>query len=226
MGEYINLLFKTIILYFFLIIVLRIMGKRELGELSLFDVAVIFIISEILSISISNTSKSILFSIIPIIIIVFLELIVSKICFRNEKIRNLIYGKSIVIIENGKINVELMIKERYNINDLLNQLHEHNIASPSEIKFAILESNGKISIFDKNSIVKWPEPIIKDGKINYELIKKLKINKEKLIKEINNRGYYVEKILICILLEDDLYIQEKMFFNNKWIIDNNNNNRN
>ena len=163
MNDYVNIIIKTFILYFFLILVLKVMGKREIGELSLFDVAVIFIISEILSISISNPSKSILFSIIPIIVIVLLEIVISKICFKFEKIRNLIYGKPEIIIINGKLNMELMSKERYNINDLINQLHEQQIATPNEVKFAILENNGKITVFDYNSNIKWPEPIIKDG---------------------------------------------------------------
>ena len=83
MDIYINVLIKTFVLYFFLIFVLRTMGKREIGELSLFDVAVIFIISEILSISISDPNKSILLSIIPIVVIVLLEIIISKICYKK-----------------------------------------------------------------------------------------------------------------------------------------------
>ena len=88
------------------------MGKREIGELSLIDIAVIFIISEILSISISDSKKSIFLSIIPICVIFILEIIISKLCFKNEKIRDLIYGKSEIIICKGKINVKIMEKER------------------------------------------------------------------------------------------------------------------
>lgn len=216
MNDYINIILKTFILYFFLIIVLRIMGKREIGELSIFDIAVIFIISEILSISISNPSKSILFSIIPIIIIVILEIIMAKICFKNEKIRNFINGKSEIIIINGKLNTELMKKERYNLNDLINQLHDKDIASPEEVKFAILESNGKITIIKKDSNIKWPEPIIKDGKYNDHVIKKLNINIKKLNNELFKRGYTsIDKILLCFLLEDGLSIIEQIFFDNK-----------
>lgn len=221
MNDYVNIIIKTFILYFFLILVLKVMGKREIGELSLFDVAVIFIISEILSISISNPSKSILFSIIPIIVIVLLEIIISKICFKFEKIRNLIYGKPEIIIINGKLNMELMSKERYNINDLINQLHEQKIATPNEVKFAILENNGKITVFDYNSNIKWPEPIIKDGKIMTNVIKILNIDIDKLYNELRKRGYRsIKNILLCYVLEDDLYIQEKMFSNKKWINDN------
>lgn len=213
MNEYVNILVKTFILYFFLIFVLRLMGKREIGELSLFDVAVIFIISEILSISITNSERSILFSILPIFVIVVLEIVVSKLCYKFEAIRNLINGKSEIIIIHGVLNIELMKKERYNINDVINQLHDQNIATPKEVKFAILESNGKIRAFKNDSPIKWPEPIIQDGKIKKEVIKKLNINLEKLYKEINKRGYNdIKNILLCYLLEDDLYIQEKIFF--------------
>ena len=214
MNEYLNIIIKTFILYFFLIITLKIMGKREIGELSLFDVAVIFIISEILSISISNPSKSILVSIIPILVIVILEILISRICYKSEKIRNLIYGKPEIIIINGKLNLELMNKERYNINDLINQLHEQNIYSPSEVKFAVLETNGKITVLKKGSNIKWPEPIIKDGKLKTDVVKILKIDIKKFNNELRRRGYISYKnILLCYVLENDLYIQEKMFSN-------------
>ena len=216
MDIYINIIIKTFILYFFLIFVLRTMGKREIGELSLFDIAVIFIISEILSISISDPKKSILLSIVPIIIIVLLEIIISKICYKNEKLRDIIYGKAEIIIINGKININIMKKDRYNLDDLISQLHANNIASPLEVKFAILEANGKLTVFKKGSNILWPEPIIKDGKLIKSVVNKLNVNINKFNNELSKRGINDYKdILICYLLEEDLYIQEKIFSNKK-----------
>ncbi len=218
MDIYINVLIKTFVLYFFLIFVLRTMGKREIGELSLFDVAVIFIISEILSISISDPNKSILLSIIPIVVIVLLEIIISKICYKNEKIRDIIYGKAEILIINGKIDVNVMKKDRYNLDDLISHLHANNIASPLEVKFAILEANGKLTVFKKDSKILWPEPIIKDGKLIQTVVNKLNINLDKFNNELFKRGFNDYKdILICYLLENDLYIQKKMLTNKKWI---------
>ena len=218
MDIYINVLIKTFVLYFFLIFVLRTMGKREIGELSLFDVAVIFIISEILSISISDSNKSILLSIVPIIVIVLLEIIISKICYKNEKIRDIIYGKAEILIINGKIDVNVMKKDRYNLDDLISHLHANNIASPLEVKFAILEANGKLTVFKKDSKILWPEPIIKDGKLIQTVVNKLNINLDKFNNELFKRGFNDYKdILICYLLENDLYIQKKMFTNKKWV---------
>lgn len=216
MDIYINVLIKTFVLYFFLIFVLRTMGKREIGELSLFDVAVIFIISEILSISISDPNKSILLSIIPIVVIVLLEIIISKICYKNEKIRDIIYGKAEILIINGKIDVNVMKKDRYNLDDLISHLHANNIASPLEVKFAILEANGKLTVFKKDSKILWPEPIIKDGKLIQTVVNKLNINLDKFNNELFKRGFNDYKdILICYLLENDLYIQKKMLMNKK-----------
>ena len=109
-----------------------------------------------------------------------------------------------------------MNKERYNLNDLINQLHEQNVYSPSEVKFAILESNGKITVFNKENNIKWPEPIIKDGKLNKNIVKILNIDLNKFNKELKNRGFSsYQNILLCYVLEDDLYIQEKMPSNKK-----------
>lgn len=216
MEIYINVLIKTFILYFFLIFVLRTMGKREIGELSLFDVAVIFIISEILSISISDPNKSILLSIVPILVIVLLEIVISKICYKNEKLRDIIYGKSEIIIINGKINIDVMKKDRYNLDDLISHLHANNIASPLEVKFAILEANGKLTVFKKESNILWPEPIIKDGKLIKSVVSKLNINIDKFNNELLKKGINdYKEVLICYLLENDLYIQKKMLTNKK-----------
>ena len=129
--------------------------------------------------SIEEQERSILESIIPITELVIIEIILSFITIKNSKIKNIIDGKPILIINNGKINKKVMKKIRYTLDDLLLELRELNINNLKDVKYAILENNGKLTAF-KNS--NYPLPIIMDGKVDNESLKN--INKDqKWIKE-------------------------------------------
>ena len=111
---------KTVLFYILLIFILRIMGKREVGELSIFDIVVFFLISELFSLAIDNDTKliNVLF---PIALIVILQLLTSFLALKSEKFRDLIDGKPVVLIKNGVINQKELRKQRYNIDDLFLQ---------------------------------------------------------------------------------------------------------
>lgn len=176
---------KTILFYILLIFILRIMGKREVGELSIFDVVVFFLISELFSLAIDDDTK-LISVIVPIGIIVFLQLITSKVALINEKFRKLIDGEPVIIIENGIINQKELKRHRYSIDDLYLQLRENGVDSFNNIKFAILETNGKLSIILKeNSNLKSPFPLIKDGILNKKLLKTINIDESWIIKEMS-----------------------------------------
>lgn len=176
---YISIIIKTLILYIFIIISYRIMGKKEMGNLSIIDFIVSILIAEMAAMSIEEQERSILESIIPITELVIIEIILSFITIKNSKIKNIIDGKPILIINNGKINKKVMKKIRYTLDDLLLELRELNIDSLKDVKYAVLENNGKLTAF-KNS--NYPLPIIMDGKVDNESLKN--INKDqKWIKE-------------------------------------------
>ena len=197
--EIIILIGKTIFCYFFLFLVLKIMGKREVGEISTFDMVVFFIISEIFSISISDINGSLLHSVIPIIIIVILQMLTAIITLKNKRIRKFIEGKPTYLIENGIINQKELTKNRYNLDDLLMQLRQNDIESPRDCAFALLEGNGTLTIVKKsNQKLLYPEPIISEGKINLIAIEKLNITQKELLLELTKAGYKsIDEILIC-----------------------------
>lgn len=207
--DYWIIISRTIIFYIVLILIMRLMGKREVGELSIFDIIVFFIISELLSISIENTDKSIFYTIVPIAIITTLQLFTSLICYKSNFIRTIIEGKPDMLIIDGKIITKNMRKQRYNLDDLLNQLHERDIKTPGEVKFAILESSGRLTVFKyENCNLKWPLPIIKDGKIEQDVMDRLKYTHGQLLNEL--RDYQisdVKEVLLCFVLDNGLSIQ-------------------
>ena len=133
-----------------IVIVYKIMGKREIGELSVIDLIVSLFIAELVAISIENYNESLFVSIVPIITIVLLQLLSSKISLKNKKARDILDGNPSVIINRGKVNFKEMLKQRYNIDDLLVQLRNQSIKSIEEVDYAILENNGKLSVFKKS----------------------------------------------------------------------------
>lgn len=191
---YLNMIYKTVVLYFFVAIVYRIMGKKEVGKLGIVDLIVSVLIAELAALSIESEDRSIFMSIVPIVILVAIQVILGFITLKNNKIRNLIDGTPATIINNGKVNFSLMSKMRYSLDDLISQLREQGIGSIEEVNYAILENNGKLSVFEKNT--DYPMPIILDGSIDY-----------KVLREINKDDKWVMKILKDkeIKLEDVFY---------------------
>ena len=213
-GEYMKYLiisFRSLFFYISIGVLYRLMGKREVAELSIMDLIVSFFIAQIASIAIENYDKSIFISILPIVILVTLQIISSKLEINSSKVRKIIDGDSSMIINQGKVNFKEMLKQRYNIEDLLGQLREQGIKSIEEVDYAILETNGKLSIFkkcdDKNST--YPLPLIIDGEIQNKTL--LNINKtvEWLEKELQIEDVIPQEVFYAFYKNKNLFIIKK-----------------
>ena len=212
MNVYLTVALKTILFLIVIIIIMKIMGKRELGQLNTFDIVVFFMISELFSLSIDNPDENVMQSLLPILIIFMVQIIISIVVLKNNKIRKIIEENPSFIINNGVIDQKKMKKLRYNTDDLMQQVRSHGVDNPSQILFAILESNGDLSIIEKgkeNS--KIPFPLIKDGYIDVKVMEILNKDRRWLLNKLKEKGYSNEKdIFLCILdNNDDLYIVEK-----------------
>ena len=149
--EYFTIIFRTLFFYFFIVFVYRIMGKREVGQLGIIDLIVSVLIAELVAISLDNTKDSIFMAIIPIILLVLCQIGMALLSLNKKSVREMFDGKPSVIINNGKIQIKEMVKQRYNLDDLLTQLREENFKSISEVDYAILETSGKLSVFKKEN---------------------------------------------------------------------------
>jgi len=143
------LILRTIILYFLTLLALKAMGKREVGQLQPFELVVILIISEMASISMQSNGLPILNSIIPIIIITLLQITLALLNLKSEKFRIIFCGKPTVLIKNGILQQDEMRRTRINLNDLSEELRNMGFFNIDDINYAILETNGKISILPK-----------------------------------------------------------------------------
>ena len=206
--EIIILISKTIFSYIFLLIILKIMGKREMSQVSIFDLVIFLIMSELFSLALNDIDSSILHFVIPVIIIVILELVSAFISMKSIKVRNFLEGKVSFIIYKGEIDYLEMKKNRFNISDLMLQLRNKDIQSPIEVEFAILEGNGILNIIKKKDLlVEYPDPLIIDGKVNEEALKKLSLNESFLYSELSKLNYTSpSQIFFAQYLKDGLFI--------------------
>lgn len=171
---------RTTFFYFFVAACYRLMGKREVGQLGIIDLIVSILIAELVAISIENTDKSILLTIMPISVLVIIEIVFAFISIKSRTFRTFITGKPSIIINHGKINYKEMIKQRYSLDDLLFSLRQKEIKSIEDVEYAFLETNGTLSIFKYNFLklnTNYPIALIIDGVIQTETLKNIKKNK-------------------------------------------------
>ena len=175
------------------------------------DFIVSIFITDMVAMSIENYKESIWISLIPIIILTTIQIVFSYVSMKNKTIKNVVDGKPSIIMKKGKINFEEMKIQRYGLEDLLSQLRELSVKSLEEVDYAILETNGKLSIFLKKDDKKriYPMPLIVDGEIEIETLKELNKNKEWLDKELRKKKVKLEDIFYCFYKNKKLYIIEK-----------------
>lgn len=140
---------RTILLYIVIILAIRIMGKRQIGELQTSELVVTLLISDIAAIPMQNTEQSLLSGIVPILILIVCEIIISLLMLKRAGFRKIICGKPIVIISDGKINQSEMHQLRMSTEDLSEELRQQGIFNIEDVGFAIVETNGKLSVLKK-----------------------------------------------------------------------------
>ena len=210
--EMIQIIFRTVFFYFFVILCFRLMGKREIGQLGVIDLIVSILIAELIAISIENIEKGILLTVIPIIILVILEIGIAFISIKSRKIRVFFDGKPSLIICNGKINYHEMVKQRYSLDNLLLSLRQNSIKNIEDVEYAFLESNGKLSIFKYNFFKtksSYPMPLILDGNIQKKALKFINKNESWLEKVLNNKNLTYKDIFYCFYKNKKLFIIKK-----------------
>ncbi|MBE6150285.1 MAG: DUF421 domain-containing protein [Firmicutes bacterium] len=207
--DYLVVLFRTLFFYILITLIYRFMGKREIGQLGIIDLIVSILIAEFAAVSIEQREEPLLMFVFPVFLLLVIQVVMSFISLKSKKVRDLFDGNPSVIINNGMINYKEMVKQRYNMEDLMTQLREKGIRSLEEVDFAILESSGNLSVFKKNSklLGEYPLPVIIDGEIDYDTLRQLEINEEWIINYLDKYkiglsdvfyGFYRNKSLFLI----------------------------
>lgn len=145
-----TILFRTALIYFFLIGIMRLMGKRQLGELEMTDLVITLLLSEIATIPITDKNTPVLYAIVPVVTLASFEVFTSALSLRFPKLKALLSPKPTILIHNGEVNRREMKKVRISLDELLCELRQQNVGDIEQVQYAILESNGKISVIVKS----------------------------------------------------------------------------
>ena len=142
----ITIAIRTLIIYFSLLVVLKLMGKRQVGELELSEFVSTLILSEIVSLPIENTDIPLSAAIIPLLIIISLEISLSFACTKSELMKKLLGGKPSILISKGKIDEGELENARISVEELMSELRLKGVFDPDDVYYAMLEPNGQISV--------------------------------------------------------------------------------
>ncbi|SOC36407.1 DUF421 domain-containing protein [Ureibacillus acetophenoni] len=209
MEIYLEIIFRTIILYILILVIFRLMGKREVGELSIMDLVVFVLIAECVAFALEDMEKELLPTIFPIILLFLIQYFNSLLALKSKKVRDLIDGDPSLVVKNGVINEEEMRKQRYNLDDLFQQLREERVPSIKNIAYAYLEPSGKLSVFLKDDdplII----PLIVDGDVIERHLRMIDKDEQWLKDTLITKGYNnIDEIFYCCYEDYDLHVQLK-----------------
>ncbi|WP_342511143.1 DUF421 domain-containing protein [Sporosarcina sp. FSL K6-1522] len=201
--------FRTVFLYVLIVVILRIMGKREVGELGVIDVVVFVIMAEVAAFALDSPDQKLLQSIVPMLILLVIQLLSSLISLKSKRFRDLVDGEPTIIIKHGKIIEQEMRKQRYNLDDLFQQLREQQIGSVHEVSFAYLEPSGNLSVF-KHDDVQPVLALVADGVMQSRHLALIGKTESWLETEIKAQGIQsIEQIFYCTFENGELKCQLK-----------------
>lgn len=197
---------RTIILYLLIVFSLRLMGKKQLGELQPSELVTTIMVSNIATLALEEASMPMLMGVVPILMIVCLDVIMSGITLKNTRIRKVVSGSARVIISDGVIDQKELKNLRYTIDDVTEAMREQGIFDISQIQYAIVETNGKINFLQKEAPPKNPpEIIIRDGEINTDGLKRAKLGEGWVKKILKENGAEISSVFIMSADSDGKY---------------------
>ncbi|MBQ7717905.1 MAG: DUF421 domain-containing protein [Clostridia bacterium] len=206
---------RTIILYFAVMAAIRVMGKRQIGELQPSELVITIILGDLASVPMQETGIPITSGIVPIITLVFTEVVISFLCLKSKKLRSFLSGRPSIVIQNGEINTPELRRLRLNVDDLLEELRNKDVSDINDVDMAIVDTNGQMCIIpkpdrrpltprdigltpDKETL---PYTLVSDGRIISDNLKKTGKTEEWLTGEIKKSGYTVRDIILATYSE-------------------------
>ncbi|KGX93507.1 membrane protein [Pontibacillus halophilus JSM 076056 = DSM 19796] len=214
-ADLLIVIFRTFLNYVIIVIIFRLMGKREIGELSIIDLVVFIMLAEIAVFSIEDPDETIVHAVVPMIILLIIQRTSALLSLKSKWFREMLEGRPSVIIRNGRIDEHEMRRQRYNYDDFMMQLREKGVQSVADVDFAVLEPSGKLSVFQNENAENNRErngfilPLITDGVIQNENLHMNERDESWLRKELKKRGYEDLNKISFLTVDDQ----------NEWYID-------
>ena len=211
--------FRAIVLYILVLVVMRLMGKREIGQMQPFELAISIMIADLATLPMTETGVPISNGIIPILGLLVMHLTISMLNLKSTKAREIICGKPAILIFRGKVDEKVLKKERFTINELEERLRTNNIFNIVDVEYAVLETSGQVTVIPKpNKRATTPEDfniepkyegipydLVVDGKVMYKNLEKLGKNYVWLQKQTEKFGIRPEQALIVTIDGDNQF---------------------
>ena len=191
-------LLRTFILYIVIMAAMRIMGKRQVGDMQPSDLVVSLLISEIAAMPIDNIDRPIVNGIIAVFLLVFLETALACISLKSGKLRRVVNGAPVIIINRGKVNRASLKRLRITTDELLETLRSQGVFDISTVQYAIIEPNGQLSVLEKSG-GGLAVPVICDGKMQTHFMESVGISKHEVNSALKKRGISAEDVFIMTL---------------------------
>lgn len=216
---------RSIFLYIIVLIVMRLMGKREIGQLQPFELAISIMIADLASTPMADAGIPLTNGIIPILALLVMHLIISMLNIKSIKARQILCGKPSILIYRGRIDEKVLRKERFTVNELEERLRGSNVVNIGDVEYAILETSGQVTVIQKpekkNVTVEdmgikteyegLAYDLVLDGKVMYENLRKLKKDYDWLEKQVSKFGIKPKQALIVTIDgRGQIFCQEKM----------------
>ena len=221
---------RAIILYLLVFIVIRMTGKRQLSDLQPFDLIITLLLAELASEPAADMGIPLLYGIVPILALFLVQQIIAWFSLKNERFRHLLCGTPLLLIARGLVNEQALRDARYSLNDLMEQLRANGVFDLSEVAYAILETNGELSILRKGpkqtpsyEALSLPSPaaappylVIQDGKIQGEALHQAGLDETWLGRQLNRLDKLdSKKVLFAFLANGTLHLQIKEKYGSK-----------
>ncbi len=211
-----NIFLKTIIIYFFLLIAVRLMGKKEIGQMQPVELVAIIIIADVASVPMQNVGTPIIQGIVPIFALLTVELVLSYLNIKSDFFHKLISGKPSILISKGKVLQKNLKKQRYTIDGLIEQLRMSGYPDIRDVDYAILETSGQMSVIAKEKpqeaqkeYVGYPRIVIMENKVYPENLSALGLNEQWLKNKLKENKLKQKDLFIFIVDESGKIFYQK-----------------
>ena len=199
---------RSILLYFSIILAMRVMGKRQLGELQPFELVVTLLLSDLAAVPMQETGIPLLQGLVPILTLVVLEISLSFFSMKSKRLRAFLIGHPVILIRGGNLVQKELRRLRITIDDIEDAVREQGMEGVDAVEMAILETDGKISAFPKAEFSPIPFALIRDGRIIGANLKKCALSRKDLEKMLG--GKRPEDVFLATFTkENGLSVQEK-----------------
>ncbi len=203
--------FRSLILFAIVFLVIRLMGKRELSKVQPFELAIIILIADLASAPMSSAGMSILDGIVPMITLLVMYIIFTLLIQSDKKVQDIMCGTISPIIKDGKILEAEFSKQQYTIPDIMSQLRQKNIFKIQDVKYAIVETNGDLSVIKKEDVKKdslLPLNVIEEGQISKVNTSILNMNDDDVMKLLKERNLNLSDVLLGTIDEEKNFLYQ------------------